>query len=292
MKRGLVVLLIFVAVGALADEIYLKGGGRISGILVKRSASSVSIETGPGVITFPMSRVERIVEGSSPLAEYRQRAARLASDDATGWLSLAGWARDSGLTTQAAECYERVVRLEPANESAHRALGHVPIGGNWGTLEESNRARGLVSFEGRWMSLDERRLLLEERANEAAERRAATESAARAKEAEARARLAEAEAKRAEADRAATDSQGYGSGWGSTWPIWSAPGTGNGQRHRPNPGPTPVPLPLPCARPQDCPAPSPVAQPQPPPQPQPRTPPASTTRKQSGSTAGVKTPTP
>jgi hypothetical protein len=290
MKRVLAVLIILGTRGLSADEIYLKGGGKVSGVLLTRTATSIAIETAPGTVTVPMSRVERIVEGQSSLGEFRARAARLAPHDAAGWLGLADWARDRGLTSQAQEAYQRVLRLDPDNPDAHRALGHVPIGDRWGTQDESYRSQGLVSFEGRWITPEERRLILEERAHEAAERRAAAESAARAKESEARARLADAEAKRAEAERAAAESQASGTSWGTTWPIWTVPGTGHGQR--PRPGPTPRPMPLPCARPQDCPAPPPAAQPNPAPRPQPKPRSSTTEPKQGGTHAGLPVPPP
>ena len=72
-------------VPATADEVLLKGGGRLQGVVVERTEKAIVIETGPGRVTFPISIVERIVEGRSPLEAYRERAAELAMDDAAGW---------------------------------------------------------------------------------------------------------------------------------------------------------------------------------------------------------------
>ncbi len=57
-----------------ADEIHLKGGGRVSGRIVERTATRIAIETGPGRVTLPLSRVERIVEGRSTLEAFAERA--------------------------------------------------------------------------------------------------------------------------------------------------------------------------------------------------------------------------
>jgi len=147
-----------------------------------------------------MARVSRIASGTADLAVYRERAAHLPADSVTGWLSLARWAEAHDLLTQARESYSYVLSLEPENAVAHRGLGHVWIGDRWATLDESYRARGFVSFEGSWVSPDERRSILEERAASAAADRDRIEAEARTREAEARARVAEAEARRAERD--------------------------------------------------------------------------------------------
>jgi hypothetical protein len=72
--------------------------------------------------------------------------------------------------------------------------------------EESYQARGLVLFEGNWVTPADRDGVRRERREIEAERRARTERAeaeVRVREAEARAQAAEAEARRAEAERAA-----------------------------------------------------------------------------------------
>ena len=51
----------FAGSGTLADEVLLKGGGRVSGVVVDRTATAVVIETGPGRVTLPLTRVEKIV---------------------------------------------------------------------------------------------------------------------------------------------------------------------------------------------------------------------------------------
>jgi hypothetical protein len=196
-----------------ADEVFLVGGGRIIGEVVEQSANAVVVDVGPGRVTLPASRVSRIASGRSALAVYRSRAARLGPADAAGWLELGLWARDSDLLTLAREAFERVLAADPANEAAHRALGHVRLSGQWMTESESYRARGYVDFEGSWMTPAQARLLADQRAVEAEARRADREAAAREREAEARARTAEAEAVRAAAEAQAAQSSGIPYGW-------------------------------------------------------------------------------
>jgi hypothetical protein len=200
MNRALLVALLSVPAVVAADDVFLTGGGRLSGVIVERGPASVTLDVGPGRVTVPMTRVVRIVSGTGDLAIYRDRAVHLAPGSVTGWLALGRWAEDHDLLTQARDSYAHVLSLDPQNAAAHRGLGHVWAGDRWATLEESYRARGYVLFEGSWVQPEERRSILEERAATAAAARDRIEAEARAREAEARARTAEAEARRAEQD--------------------------------------------------------------------------------------------
>jgi hypothetical protein len=183
-----------------ADSVFLKNGGEIKGEVVEQRADAVVLEVGPGRISVPMKNVARIVSSTTDLGLYHARAAALAPRDVAGWLSLAAWAQRHDLATQAREAYGRVLAVDPMNADAHLALGDVRVGSQWLSGADANRARGLVEFEGMWMSPEERQLRLEERAAMVQERQAVREGDARAREAEARAREATARAEAAEAD--------------------------------------------------------------------------------------------
>src|SRR6266581_4942915 len=200
MKRAWAVLLVFVPPVASADQVFLKSGGRITGAIVERTEKSIALDVGPGRITMPLSSVERVVEGLSDIATYRQRAERLGPADLEGWLALAAWAREHDLYTQSREACERVLAADPQNAPAHRALGDILLGDRWVSLEESYRAHGYVSFDGQWVTPQEREVILRERAEADAAERARAESDARLREVEARARAAEADAQRASAN--------------------------------------------------------------------------------------------
>jgi hypothetical protein len=209
MSRVAVVSLLVLAPSlAVADSVFLKGGGEIKGEVVEQRVDAVVVEVGPGRITLPMKNVVRIVANTTDLGLYHSRAAALAPRDVAGWLSLAAWAQRHDLATQAREAYERVLDVDPMNADAHLALGDVRMGDRWLGAAEANRARGLVEFEGTWMSPGERQLRLEERAVAAQESRAVREADARAREAEARVREAEARARAAEADVRAAEQPG------------------------------------------------------------------------------------
>jgi len=254
---------------ASADSVFLKSGGEIKGEVVEQRADAVVLEVGPGRITVPMKNVVRIVSSTTDLGLYNARAAALAPRDVQGWLSLGAWAQKHDLATQARDAFEHVLAVDPMNAQAQLALGNVRLGDRWVSEADFNRARGLVEFEGRWTTPEDRELALRERAADAEMRIAAREADARAREAEARAREASARAEAAEADArqaqmAPTDtgiplSWAYGPGYGPIVPgpynpfpvvVNPHPRAGSGGSrggHRPPPSARPEPAPHPRA---------------------------------------------
>lgn len=218
MRRAIVLLTIALPVFGFADEVFLKGGGKMTGEVVSEDGQLVVLEVGPGKVTVPAARVLRIERSRSPLGTYRERASRLAADDVQGWLELAFWAQERDLDTQAQEAFERVLRLDPGNASANGALGRVQMDGRWMSPDESYRARGYVSFEGEWMTPAEHEARLRVRAAERQAQAAQREGELRVREAEARAQQAEAEARRAEAEAESSTYGGipYWWGWGGS----------------------------------------------------------------------------
>jgi hypothetical protein len=207
-----------------ADDVFLRGGGQITGEIVEQTAESVTVDIGGGTISAPMSSVVRIEQRMSPLQEYRQRAAAISDGDAEAWRALARWATTETLSSQAWEAWEQVLAVLPEDEEANHALGRVRMDGRWVSREASYRARGYVEFEGEWVTPEERDAIrAERRAREDAERDAIDAEVAAiedAQQAERDRREAEvAEFRRGELPR-------YGDsvywGWGSgptTWPA-------------------------------------------------------------------------
>jgi hypothetical protein len=207
MRLLLTLVVIGSSAAATADEVWLKGGGRLVGDVIEKRRGSVVLDVGAGTVTLPLSRVDRIVSSTVAITEYRERAARLAPRDVAGWIALAEWAEQKDLRTLAREAWRRVLATDPQNAVAHLALGDVQHQGRWLDFASVQRARGLVEHNGVWMTPADRSADLQRDADEAAARRQAAlaemerqEAEARVREAEARARTAEAEAARAEAD--------------------------------------------------------------------------------------------
>jgi hypothetical protein len=218
---GVVIAAVLLAGAAVADEVFLKGGGRLSGRIVSRTEATIEVDVGAGRIGVPASSVLRIEEGRSPLHEYEERAGRIAAGDADGWIALAQWAEGKGLGTQAREAYHRALAASPDDPRANAALGNVRMGGRWVSEDESYRARGYVQYEGEWVTAAERDAM--ERAHAAEDERERERRAAdqRVREAEARAAEAEARAREAEAQQA-TEGIPLWYGWAPgpvSWPV-------------------------------------------------------------------------
>jgi hypothetical protein len=200
---------------ASSDEVLLRNGGRVTGVVVERTPSAIVIETGPGRVTLSMARVAKVVEGRSLLEAYQERASGLEARDVEGWAALARWAGERDLVTQSREAWQRVLSSRPSDPEANAALGRVELDGTWMGQDEAYRARGYVLFEGRWVTPPEHEALVRERAAEEASEREMRESGLRVREAEARAREAEARAREAESGAEPVDGGiPYGWGWG------------------------------------------------------------------------------
>ena len=223
MRRRACVACLFALLPALlhADDVILKGGGKVSGRILSRTETSVEVDVGAGTVTVAMSSVVRIDQRRSVLDEYYERAGALAATDAQGWLQLAKWASSQGLGTQARTAYTQVLDIEPGNAAANQGLGRVQLDGRWVTEAEGYAARGFVNFEGEWITPTERDAILRQRADADAAELARLDAERRAQEAEARA--ADAEARARAAETAVPGNAGYPmywGGWGPGPPVW------------------------------------------------------------------------
>jgi hypothetical protein len=232
---------------AVADEVYLKSGGQLSGRIVSRTATEVEVDVGAGRIKVPASSVVRIEEGRSALQEYEERAGSLAAGDVAGWVALAGWAEARGLGKQAEEAYHRVLAASPDDSRANQALGNVQMDGRWVSEDESYRARGYVKFEGEWITPAEHEAIVRERSADAERDRQRVAAEGRARDAEARAEEAEARAREAESQQVEGIPLWYGwapgpASW-PTGPIVTRPGAPPGAVAPPRPVPMPRPVP-------------------------------------------------
>lgn len=195
---GLLGVALLAAVSS-ADVLHLKTGGRVEGMIVRETASSITLDVGMGEVSLAKSSVARVERKDSALSEYRARLASLRSGDVSALADLARFAAENGLRNESRLAWSRVLSLEPGNVEAHLALGHVLVGGTYVDEAEANRAQGLIHFEGRWMTPAEQAFLLRQREQQAADDRRDIEARRAAREEEDRERRAEAAAERARA---------------------------------------------------------------------------------------------
>lgn len=164
------VLLAFVLLGALAlaDVLHMKDGRRVEGKILSESAKVVRIKTRLGELEFKTSEIERIERKKSKLEEFEERweAARTAQ----AFHDLGQWAEERKMRREARRCMKRALELDPGHAGANRWLGFVEYKGEWMKPEERERrmqadkeaelrARGLVRYGERWVTVEEREKL-------------------------------------------------------------------------------------------------------------------------------------
>src|SRR5262245_8724872 len=211
MRKPVIAFFLAIPQVVLADQVFLKDAGSLTGRIVSQTATQVEVDVGGGIIGVPMENVARIEKGRCALDDYEDRAHKLAPSDAAGWRKLGKWANDQGLSTQASEAYEKVLKVAPNDPEANQAFGRVQLDGKWVTEEESYRARGYIQYQGQWMTPAEAQLAQQDAANQQARRHAED----RARQAEEQAR--DAERRAAEAEAEARDAQRYSYNYPYYW---------------------------------------------------------------------------
>ena len=109
----LFVIIVLAAGPAFADDVYLRGGGQITGQIIAETEDTVTVDIGGGTITAKKSSVVKIEKNTSPLQEYRTRAANIPTGDAEAWRELARWAKGYSLSSQARQAYREVLKILP-----------------------------------------------------------------------------------------------------------------------------------------------------------------------------------
>lgn len=148
-----------VASAGRADEIRLRGGGVVQGVAVpdveKPGYLKIYTTTAGVPLSMKKERVEAISPVETPLTEYVERL-KAVSASPEGQLELANWCESNGLGGLAQHHFKETVSLDPNNGPANEKLGKVLWDGAWRTYDEVRKAQGLVLFQGRWMTPEER----------------------------------------------------------------------------------------------------------------------------------------
>jgi len=191
MRRSIALLLLLAAAAALplrADTVRLKNGRAYEGVIAERTAQGVRVQLAFGYIVIPDDQVASVEAAPSALAGYLKQKAMLQSSPAakaSDWLDLARWAKVHDLESSARESALLAAELDPKVQGLDALLR--PMGlvyeealGRWIPFAESMARRGLVPWNGEWITREEQRARSEEqarrdavRAQEAASRRLA-----------------------------------------------------------------------------------------------------------------------
>ncbi len=181
-----------------ADTVVLNNGGKIEGI-VTEEGDWYLVEMDAGTARIRRSEVATVLDRKTTLEEYREKAAKLAENDAQGHYQLGMWCKSIGLARCARLEFRKTIVANPDHAEARKELGYVKHEGAWMTEEQAMTAKGFVRYEGAWIPREERDLRESLKAKEKLE--------AQVRKAEAEARKAEMETKLAQAKRELAEAQ-------------------------------------------------------------------------------------
>ena len=200
----------------LADDVFLKNGRTFENVVVEdvqSGATQVRIHIQGGVISLPLSAIDRVKKADSSFAEYLRRKQELegyaagtagiagtagtaganrpgrpdrASEVAADWLDLARWARSNHLPQGEREAALAAAEIDPRAPGLPallRGFGYVYEESldRWISYDDSMRLHGFVQEGGTWVTREEQTARMRERvlaARDAAARAAAANAAA------------------------------------------------------------------------------------------------------------------
>jgi hypothetical protein len=132
---------------AVGEVFQLRTGGRVEGDWVNADEKSptsyvIALPNG-GQLTLDAAVVEKVQPVPPELAEY-QKVKRQHPDTVQGQLQMADWCHDHNLPAQRTTHLERVLRLDPDQADARRALGYRKVKDQWMTHDEEMTDKGYV----------------------------------------------------------------------------------------------------------------------------------------------------
>ncbi|MBI1246589.1 hypothetical protein GC197_01950 [bacterium] len=137
---------------AQAEVFRLAGGGTIEGTLLNPDQSpriTYDIQTDAGNMVLGKSAVREVVAFSQQLKLYEQYLPKM-QDTVEDHFKMAEWCDKNNLPDKRDYHINEVLRLDPGNLAAHKALGHTNYNGKWMTHDEWYRKRGYVHTPQGW----------------------------------------------------------------------------------------------------------------------------------------------
>ncbi len=147
------------------------GGGILTGKILNPDATEgedyVIALPGGGEISLSANRIRKKEILRQETIDYRLNAP-LKPDTVESHAELAALCDDLGLLSEAKSHRERIIALDPENESARRALGYEKKDGVWMTPKQRREQAGLVTYGGRAVTPQEEALLRQKDENKKA----------------------------------------------------------------------------------------------------------------------------
>src|SRR4051794_28932683 len=163
---GLLVISIQCLAAAHADVFELTSGGRVEGKLVPADDANklnCTIEfAAGGRVTIARSQISKIATVTDATAEY-QKLARTSPDTVDAHWKLAEWCREHKLREERRQHLDRILELDPNHADARTALGFHQKNGQWMNRDDVMASRGLVLFEGKYVTPQQVELLKQQK---------------------------------------------------------------------------------------------------------------------------------
>jgi hypothetical protein len=131
---------------AFADDLVLHNGSTFSGA-VRVEGDRVTIEMDYGTMSFKRVDVKAITRGVDMVRTFEERAAR--AEGSKELVGVALWGREQGLSHRSDDLLNRILRLDPDQAEARRALGYERVHGQWLKDDDLRTARGLPRKDSR-----------------------------------------------------------------------------------------------------------------------------------------------
>jgi len=145
-------LIAVLAAAAGADQLVLDNGHTLTG-KVSVEGDTVIIEMMHATLTFPKTRVSKIVYQETPQEQLAHLLAKADKKNPEALFAVAKWAEENSLNRHAQDIYKMIIRLDPDHAGARLKLGHVGIDSKWLKFDDAMEVCHSKLAAGRYETL-------------------------------------------------------------------------------------------------------------------------------------------
>ncbi|GAA4439815.1 HEAT repeat domain-containing protein [Bremerella cremea] len=153
---------------AQAEIFHMASGGTIEGTLLNPDQSprtTYEVKTDSGTLVLGKTTVRDVVAFSAQLKQYEQFLPRMP-DTIEGQFQMARWCDENNLPDKRDFHYNEILKQDPDNEAARKALGYERFQNKWIIREDWMRQQGYVRDGGRWRFPQDIKMKEQESSNE------------------------------------------------------------------------------------------------------------------------------
>lgn len=135
-----------------AEIFHLSSGGTVEGTLLnpdESPRSTFQVKTDNGTLVLGRTAVREVVAFSAQLKQYEEFLPRMP-DTIEGQFQMAKWCDQNNLPEKRDYHYNEILKREPDNVDARKALGYERFQNKWIIRDDWMRSQGFVRDGGRW----------------------------------------------------------------------------------------------------------------------------------------------